>query len=251
MSTVLLWVSCLVACASATHPGGGKDILEISKISDSVYVHVSYLKTQDWGLVPCNGAIYISGGEAVVFDTPVSDDAAEELIRWVREECGAVVKAVVVNHFHDDCLGSLGVFHRAGASSYAHEFTRQILDGDSTYLGARPIHYFRDSLIMAVGAGGVVENRYFGPGHTRDNIVSYIPSARFLFGGCMVKAVGANKGYLGDADTLRWGQTVCLVRRRYPLVQFVVPGHGDVGGRELLDYTIDMFPAGVECREGN
>ena len=40
---------------------------------------------------------------------------------------------------------------------------------------------------------------YFGEGHTKDNIMGYFTEDQALFGGCLIKKVGASKGYLGDA----------------------------------------------------
>ena len=80
-----------------------------------------------------------------------------------------------------------------------------------------------------------------GEGHTRDNVVAYVPSDRVLFGGCLIKELGANEGYVGDANTEAWSETVARVKRNFPEVQTVIPGHGKIGNAELLDYTILMF----------
>ena len=57
----------------------------------------------------------------------------------------------------------------------------------------------------------------------------------------MIKAMGSGRGNLADADLKEWSKTVKAVRERFPAVGTVVPGHGDVGGPKLLDYTIDLF----------
>ncbi len=70
---------------------------------------------------------------------------------------------------------------------------------------------------------------------------TYIPGEKVLFGGCLIKEVGAGKGNLGDANTEEWPDTVRKIKQAYPEVKYVVPGHGKVGGLELLDYTIGRF----------
>ena len=40
--------------------------LEIKQISPNIFVHMSYLNTQDFGKVGCNGMIVIHGGGARV-----------------------------------------------------------------------------------------------------------------------------------------------------------------------------------------
>ncbi|MGE0492978.1 MAG: MBL fold metallo-hydrolase [Vulcanimicrobiota bacterium] len=80
-----------------------------------------------------------------------------------------------------------------------------------------------------------------GRGHSFDNVVTYLPAEKVLFGGCLLKARGAGKGNLADADVAAWPTTVAAVRQAFAEAEFVVPGHGRWGGPELLDYTIEMF----------
>ncbi len=53
--------------------------------------------------------------------------------------------------------------------------------------------------------------------------------------------MNANKGYLNDANVNDWAATVEKVKKEYPQVRVVVPGHGKYGNEELLDYTIELF----------
>jgi len=46
---------------------------------------------------------------------------------------------------------------------------------------------------------------------------------------------------LGDANVSAWSGTVEKVKKEYPNVKIVVPGHGDYGDGRLLDYTIILF----------
>ena len=62
-----------------------------------------------------------------------------------------------------------------------------------------------------------------------------------LFGGCLIKAQGAGKGNLADADVEAWPVTVKSVKERFKHAHTVVPGHGKHGGTDLLDYTITKF----------
>jgi hypothetical protein len=38
--------------------------------------------------------------------------------------------------------------------------------------------------------------KFFGEGHTKDNVVAYFLSEKILFGGCLLKELEASKGYL-------------------------------------------------------
>ncbi len=203
------------------------------------YVHRSWLYDNVWGKVPCNGMVYINNKEAIVFDTPTNDTAATELIDWLQGQ-GIKIRAVVVNHFHGDCLGGLKAFHDAGIPSYANNLTLKLAGEDVKNHPVVPQNGFDGELILTVGSGKVI-NRYCGEAHTKDNIVSYVPEDRALFGGCMVKEMGAGKGNLNDANQATWPATIAQVKQHFGEAKYVVPGHGRHGDTRLLDYTIKLF----------
>ncbi len=211
--------------------------LKIIAISENSYVHVSYLDIPDYGRFQCNGLIYINDKEAVVFDSPAEEEVAKELIKWIAEVKNSDVTAVVVNHFHDDCLGGLPSFHALGIPSFANQTT--IILAREAGLPVPQVG-FDTQMELEVGTGKV-RNQYFGEAHTKDNIVSYIAEDRLLFGGCMVKALDAKKGNLADANVQTWSQTVLKIKAAFPELQTVIPGHGPHGTVKLLDYTIALF----------
>lgn len=218
-------------------PAYNSPSLQVKALTPKSLVHVTYLNTNQWGRVPCNGMIYYNEGEAVVFDTPPNDSVSFLLIDWIEQNLKAKVKAIVVNHFHNDCLGGLNAFHQRGIPSYANQATIDLAKSQNT---AVPQNGFTGALNLKIG-GNTVENRFLGEAHSKDNIVSYVPSERVLFGGCMIKEVQANKGHLGDANLGDWPKTVAKVKAQYPDLKFVVPGHGKPGGMKLLDYTMELF----------
>lgn len=228
----------LFACRSAGDlPAYSSDRLTIERIHKNVYRHVFSLDAGSFGRVACNGMIVTNKGEALIFDTPGDDTTALELIHWVQDRLGCRIIAVIPTHFHDDCLGSLDAFHRQGIASYGEARTVALARENKK---AIPQHPFQDSLQLSVG-GRPVQVQYFGAGHTRDNVVGYFPAGQILFGGCLIKAMGADKGNLEDADVEAWSPTVARIRKTYPDLRLVIPGHGAVGGPELLDFTIALF----------
>ncbi|MDY7395444.1 subclass B1 metallo-beta-lactamase [Aureibaculum sp. 2210JD6-5] len=211
--------------------------LVIQQLTENTFVHISYLQTQDFGNVACNGMLFINGDEAMVFDTPTNDIASEELIDWLNKDEKMDIKGVIATHFHDDCLGGLKKFHDSNIPSYASEQTIKFANKQNSVLPKTSLNFDVDLEIN----GKEVRNLYFGEGHTKDNIVCYIPSEKVLFGGCLIKEVGATKGYLGDANTDEWSNTVTKIKKGLPDIKFVIPGHGKTGGTELLTYTIKLF----------
>ena len=211
--------------------------LVITQISENAFEHTSYLQTDDFGNVPCNGLVVRNSGETIVFDTPTKDESADELIRWVKRKLNCKINAIVPTHFHNDCLGGLRSFHKAGVPSYAYFKTIEFATAEKSVL---PENSFRDSLSLKVGTEFVIV-KFFGEGHTRDNVVGYFPSEHIMFGGCLVKELGASKGYLGDANVAAWPQTIANVKKAYPDVKIIIPGHGARGDQQLLDYTKKLF----------
>lgn len=236
----LLSLVCLAAVqasfAQQAKPLYQSENLEIRQVSAHAFVHVSYLKTEDFGKVACNGMIVVDGDEALVFDTPADDEGSRELLGWL-EKRGLKVKGVVATHFHDDCVGGLEAFHALGIPSYGSFKTIELATAEGNLV---PQNGFQAELDLAVG-GLSVSNRFFGEGHTRDNVVAYFPADGVLFGGCMVKELGAGVGYLGDANTAAWPETVTRVKTAFPDLKLVIPGHGKEGDVALLDYTVKLF----------
>jgi metallo-beta-lactamase class B len=213
------------------------DDLLIEKLSENLYQHTSYLQTNDFGKVPCNGMIVVANGEAIVLDTTTDAETSGDMIHFLVHELHLEVVGVVATHFHEDCVGGLDVFHERSIPSYAHFRTIELLKDSAKNI---PQNGFEISLDLEVGKQKLHLD-YFGEGHTTDNIVGYFPKEKALFGGCLVKEMNANKGYLGDANPEAWPFTIQKLKATYPEIQIVIPGHGKRGGKELLDYTIQIF----------
>ncbi|MBX2967132.1 MAG: subclass B1 metallo-beta-lactamase [Cyclobacteriaceae bacterium] len=211
--------------------------LIITQISENSFKHTSFLQTESFGNVPCNGLVVRNNNEIIIFDTPTNDAGSEELIKWVNESLHSKINAIIPTHFHDDCLGGLKAFHSHGIPSYSYFKTIEFTKETNSEI---PENGFNDSLILKVGNATVIA-KYFGEGHTKDNIVGYFPSEDIMFGGCLIKELNATKGYLGDANVSEWSNTVTKIKTEYPNVKIVIPGHGEHSDKKILDYTINLF----------
>ena len=211
--------------------------LIIIQISENAFQHISYKQTNDFGNVPCNGLVVRDHNEVIIFDTPTNDKSSEELITWITTKLHCQINAIIPTHFHDDCLGGLKAFDEHNIPSYGNFKTIELA---KQHDGVTIKNGFKDSLILNVG-NQTISATFFGEGHTKDNVVGYFPSEHIMFGGCLIKELNAGKGYLGDANISEWPATVEKVRKVYPDVKMVVPGHGKAGDKTLLDYTIALF----------
>jgi metallo-beta-lactamase class B len=178
-----------------------------------------------------------NSNEVIVFNTPTKNKSAKELIDFLKGKLHCKIIAVIPTHFHEDCLGGLEAFHSEKITSFGNNSTIELTKANNT-IG--PQKGFTDSLKLRLGNTYAIV-KYFGEGHTKDNVVGYFPSEKILFGGCLIKELKATKGYLGDANLSEWSNTVEKVKQEYPHVNIVIPGHGKIGGISLLDYTIKLF----------
>ncbi|MCK0131131.1 subclass B1 metallo-beta-lactamase [Flavobacteriaceae bacterium F08102] len=235
----LLFSLLLIQCKknSTSAPLYQSEHLIINQVSPNCYVHISYLQTDDFGRVACNGLIVLNQQEALIIDTPTDSLVSTELIEWIEKVQHSKINGVVVSHFHEDCLGGLATFHSHGIPSYANELTAQLAQKANYPI---PQNLFKKRLDLQLGTTGVV-NQFFGKGHTSDNIVSYFPLDKVLFGGCLIKSMNASRGFLGDANLKEWSKTIALVKEAFPSAQTTIPGHGATGSRELLSYTETLF----------
>ena len=213
------------------------ETLIVTQLSENTFIHTSFLKTNDFGNVACNGLVVRDANETIVFDTPTNDQSAQELIHWINSAQQCKINAIIPTHFHDDCLGGLEAFHLKEIPSYANVKTIELAKVNNYTV---PQNGFSDSLILKIGNEFIVA-KFFGEGHTKDNVVGYFPSEGILFGGCLIKELDATKGYLGDANLATWSNTVEKIKKQYHQIKMVVPGHGEAGDVKLLDYTINLF----------
>ncbi len=215
---------CFISCNQIYTPETfniSKEI-QITKLNKNSYIHTSYLNTESFGKVPCNGMIIIDANEALIFDTPTNDSVSSILINWIQKDLKSEIVGVVATHFHADCLGGLDEFHKRDIPSYASHKTIHLAQ---TKNRITPQNGFDTHRELKVGNKKII-NTFYGEGHTADNIISYFPDEKILFGGCLIKSKGAKKGNLEDANTNEWSHTVSKIKEDHPEVNIVIPGHG-------------------------
>ena len=212
--------------------------IELIQLSENAYVHVSWSTLPGYGRFPSNGLILASEGEAFLFDTPMTDALTKGLVTWITDTMKLKLVGFVPNHWHKDCTGGLGYLQSQQVKSYANQRTIDISRSNNLPL---PEVGFKDSLKLMLG-GKAIECYYLGAAHSLDNIVVWIPSEKILFAGCMVKSMDAgNLGNTADGDLKAYPNTIGLVSEKFPTAKIVIPGHGDFGGRELINHTIALF----------
>jgi len=204
------------------------DKLSVSALSDGIYLHTSDNN---------NGIVVFSDGQALAISTPATDAETQALINWITKEMNATLVGFVADRWHPDAMGGLETVRRNSVQTYAHHRTRQIARERGLPV---PEIGFEDRLEIDVG-GKTVALDFLGEAHTHDGIVAWIPDDRVLFGGNGVRDADGWVGNIGDANLEEWSQTIANIQERYGNAAIVVPGHGAVGGPELLSSTRAMY----------
>lgn len=213
-----------------------KDI-QIEQLSDSIYRHITWKESEQFGRFSSNGMIVIKKGQAIMIDTPFDNEKTEIIVNYLKDSMEVELIKLISGHFHLDCIGGLGYIQGKGIESIASNHTVNKCKELELLV---PSTSFNDELIVDLNGLKLV-CRYFGGGHTPDNIVVWIPKYKILFGGCLIKAGNAiTLGFTGNADMANYDITIEKIIAAYPDIEKVVPGHGDVGGINLLTHTIDL-----------
>ena len=211
--------------------------IELIKLSENAYLHVSYASLPEFGRFSSNGLIYINGNEAFLFDSPVTDSLTMSLVAWLKDSMNLRIVGFVPNHWHEDCMGGLKCLQDQKIDSYANQMTVDIAKTNNLPV---PAHGFNDSLQLQFG-DSMIMCYYFGAAHSSDNIVVWIPSERILFAGCMIKSINSKDlGNLEDGDLAAYPKTIDRLVERFPMAKIVIPGHGQPGGFELIEHTKEL-----------
>lgn len=211
--------------------------IQLIHLQDSIFVHVTWHHLDNFGRFSSNGLIVIKNGQALMIDTPMDNDKTERLTTYLKDSMSVDLAQLIIGHFHDDCLGGLGYLQSIGIESIANSMTIEKCKEIGLPV---PSTSFTDSLIFDFN-GVPIDCRYFGAGHSFDNITVWIPGKKILFGGCLIRSMDSKgPGNLTDAVVNDWDRTVEKVMKMYPEMKTVIPGHGDFGGIELLTHTIEL-----------
>ena len=203
--------------------------LEVQKISEGVYQHISYEKYPSWGLVASNGLIVVEDKDAYIIDTPSTAKDTEVLVKWIDAQ-GFTAKASISTHFHSDSTAGIAFLNSKFIPTYASSMTNKLLKNRGE---EQATHSFAKNTFWLINKK--IEVFYPGAGHTRDNVVVWVAKKKILFGGCFVKPEAL--GNLSDAVIEDWPASAEQLITRYSTAKLVVPGHGKIGDTSLLEKT--------------
>ncbi len=236
LTLIATFVVVYPSLAQAVTTSISKDI-QLIHLQDSIFVHVTWIDSEQYGRFSCNGMLIVSNGEAVMIDTPMTNEQTRQITEYLSYKMNVKVKTFIAGHFHADCIGGLDYLQKEGVESIACRLTLDKCKAEGLPVPAIAFDTTYDFSFH----GLPIQCRFYGAGHSFDNITVYLPEQQILFGGCMVKSARSRGlGNLSDAVVDEWDITLEKVRNAYPEIQTVVTGHGNIGGSELLNHTIEL-----------
>lgn len=222
----------LLMVSSLTYAAQGPSKLKIVQLSDIVYQHTSLSDGDAYGVMAANGLIVIVGKQAYLIDTPWTEADTNTLIQWVTVK-GLTIGGVIVTHFHQDSSGGLAALNKLKINTYATTLTNQLLKANNREPASNEITSDTFDLVP-----GVIQAYYPGAGHTQDNLVVWLAKSNLLFGGCLVQSFNNRKLLnIEDASIKDWPKSLQNVMVKYPNIDMVIPGHGQIGDVSLLELT--------------
>ncbi|WP_317441827.1 MBL fold metallo-hydrolase [Streptomyces collinus] len=216
----------------------------MTDVADGVHAYVQ----PDGGWCLNNAGLVVGdGGESLLVDTAATELRARLLRTEVLRRSGVPPRTVVNTHFHGD--HTFGNSHFPEALVVAHEHTRTEMAAAGLHLTGLwpdvrwgdleltlPQVTYRDSLTLHVG-GVRVELIQLGPAHTTADTAVWLPERRVLFTGDLVMNGVTPFCLMGSVS----GSLRAMRRLRGLGAETVVPGHGPVGGPELIDANEAYF----------
>lgn len=218
----------------------------VSRLTPGLWLHTtSALIAEGEGVYfPANGLILERDNGSLLIDTGYVPEHAQSLLRWSQQSLRSPIRQAVATHFHRDRTGGIPALQAAGIPTVAHPLTLELARSHGAEVPTAAADFVQSAARLAADC----ELYFPGAGHTRDNIVVWLPHHRVLFGGCLLKSVtSADLGNLADAVLADWAGSVQRVQTRYPTAKIVIPGHGVTSGNPVA-HTLALLAESVrEC----
>jgi metallo-beta-lactamase class B len=215
------------------------DDVQIEKLQEGVWRHITVSNYPGLGPVPANGLVVANDAGAILVDTGYTPEQTGKILDWIENNLHKKTACVVVTHSHADRMGGITEVMRRHLLTVSSRRTAVLAKAAGLPV---PVKTFDEKLDLQLGSEVLIQLEYPGAGHTVDNIVVWLPRQKILFGGCLIKAAkDKSLGYTKDADLSEWPKTVARIETEFPDAEVIIPGHGDIGGRDLLSHTIELL----------
>ncbi len=250
--------SALIGCgktAEVTTPEPAPSVFSqypigLQKIAEGVWVHTSIYSFPGAGNVPSNGLVIEDEEGLILVDTAWGEMATGALLEKLEAETGKAVKKLVITNHHFSRLAGVDMLERAGVTVFTHPQTPTLSAALAT-----PVP---DTSVASLGKAGSrnkvgpIEIAYPGAGNTVDNLVVYVPAAKVLFAGTIVRGKGTpTLSNIERADMKAWPKSLNWIKQTYPEANLVVPGHGKGSKLDLVDDMLALIAKQVNAAKNS
>jgi glyoxylase-like metal-dependent hydrolase (beta-lactamase superfamily II) len=205
----------------------------------------------------CNNGWIVFQDYVLVIDANFPS-GAREILPKIKASTDRPIRFAFDTHHHGDHAYGNKVWTDLGATVVAHEgVLAEMKKYETGHFGTTPGRWedtakgrddVRDSKLvppsllfpkkMVFDNGAQrVELHWFGVAHTHGDGFAWLPKERILFTGDA--CVNGPYNYMGDGSSRDWIPTLEAARALDPKI--VCPGHGLLGGVEILDHQIAFF----------
>ncbi len=234
--------------------------LSIKQLSNEVLIVSHYFPWHSNSMI-----IKASDNDVVLIDTPYTNAATNQILCWIDSVLQPKKITAINTGFHIDNLGGNGALQKKGIDIYGSDLTAKLVDEKGKDTQQQVISWLKPNQheirqvyekkqftkpnkIFNIEKGKTLELGdltfeifYPGESHSPDNVTVYIEELKLLFGGCMIKSLASKTlGFTGDANLKEWPNAVEQLKKKYQSAKLVVPHHGKLGGKNLIDHTLNL-----------
>jgi cyclase len=230
---------------------------EVKEVAPGVFFRFSAISPTDMSIFGGSNNIWVVFEDYVVVVDANFPREASDVIEAIKKTTDKPIRYVLDTHHHGDHAYGNAVFGKAGASIVAQANCARLLrlgeddfknagkgptgrkDVAESYLKV-PNVIFDDRLVLDDGKQRV-EFLFLGHAHTAGDAFAYLPKQKILCTGDA--CVNGAYNFMGHSDSASW---IRVMEQAQQLdVQMVLPGHGPVAGKDLLERQKRYF---VELR---
>jgi glyoxylase-like metal-dependent hydrolase (beta-lactamase superfamily II) len=252
---VLFPRSIVLIAVSAFTVAGRAEVNKVEEIAPGVYFHEGDLGRKGH----CNNGWIVFDDYVLVVDGNFPSGALEVLPK-IKATTAKPIRFTFNTHHHGDHAYGNQIWSENGATPVAHAgVLEEMKKYETGYFGGKPGRWedsakdrkdvaatklkpptllFNKDMIFDDGKHRI-ELLHFGVAHTHGDGFAWLPKERILFTGDA--CVNGPYNFMGDGDSGEWVKTLEAARKLQP--KTVCPGHGQMGGAEILDHQIAFFVA--------
>ena len=254
----LVLVLLLPSAARADDPPEMK-FNDVKEVAPGVYFRYSSISASDMSIPfgGCNNIWVVFENYVVVIDANFPKEA-KDVIAAVKKTTNKPIRYVLDTHHHGDHAYGNDEFAKIGAGIIAQANCARLLrtNGPKEFADAGkgptgrkdiaesklkvPNVIFDDKFVLDDGTQRI-EFYFFGHAHTAGDAFAYLPKHKLLCTGDA--CVNGAFNFMGHGDSASWIRT--LERAQQLDVKWVLPGHGAIKGKGLLETQKRYF---VELR---